>query len=853
MLQAKNQSKRTHVPLKRVSVEATIRSFAADVTITQVFRNDETTPIEAVYCFPIEEQAAVYAFRARIDDREIVAELKEKDDAQRAYNEALRQGHGAYLLEQDEKSLDNFIVNVGALSVSTECHVTISYVTELDLVENGTKIRFVVPETIAPRYNPNVGGISAPAGTTSEYVQSSPYTIEFHCRVEKIEILRISSLSHPIQISVDQDVVYVVEFAQQDTSLDRDILLDIELAENHSNTIVAVESGAIMASFTPTKEDCRQVMNTNETTNEFIFLVDCSGSMGSENKIELVREAMLLFLKSLPVGCHFNIILFGSTFKNLFDNITAVYDQDNVKRAESLIKYLGANLGGTELLLPLFWLNDNPPKRGHSRQIFLLTDGEIANVDEVLNLCSSMSESTRIFSFGLGLSPSRSLVKGLARATNGRSVFIPPYTYVDSYVGEQLQKALQPCITNVEIKWNSKATITNVVPTKSPPVYVNDRIIVYAFLGEQSTSLEHGISVELYSGQHRLGEAHVNRIPTVSNNQTIARLATKALILELQHEKSSFTTREKIAKLSLRYNILSQYTAFVGIEKRVNASNADMVLREVPIQISADDEHLLGQQLCYSQMSYDKTQYHQNVYQLKHAQSRLYSAQMNCRRALEDFTSISYDLSHYQRQAESLREDFYKSLNFSQQNDETRSFRTHDHKNDRRSNSKLDCHSFQMMCRETRMRWLEAWDQYEIYRNDRDDAISDYYKAVKEFRSYGYRSSYYRRDYKADQYFKAAQKFLQDSQQRYHNTFYRMMNDSWELRDFECEFDSYFRDLDDHDEGTSAVTNTSTGGGSHAPSAADSQEMRSARSVDNGQRDIVQKLISKINSMAHGI
>jgi von Willebrand factor A domain-containing protein 5 len=140
-------------------------------------------------------------------------------------------------------------------------------------------------------------------------------------------------------------------------------------------------------------------------------------------------------------------------------------------------------------LLPLFWLNDNPPKRGHSRQVFLLTDGEIANVDEVLNLCGSMSESTRIFSFGLGLSPSRSLVKGLARATNGCSVFIPPYTYVDSYVGEQLQKALQPCITDVQIKWNSKATITNVVPTKSPPVYVNDRIIVYAFLGEQSTSL----------------------------------------------------------------------------------------------------------------------------------------------------------------------------------------------------------------------------------------------------------------------------------------------------------------------------------------------------------------------------
>ena len=79
MLQFQRQSREKHVPLKRVSVEATIRSFAADVTITQVFRNDETTPIEVVYCFPIEEQAAVYAFRARIDDREIVAQLKEKN------------------------------------------------------------------------------------------------------------------------------------------------------------------------------------------------------------------------------------------------------------------------------------------------------------------------------------------------------------------------------------------------------------------------------------------------------------------------------------------------------------------------------------------------------------------------------------------------------------------------------------------------------------------------------------------------------------------------------------------------------------------------------------------------------
>lgn len=345
-----HETSQTYVPLKKLNVDAKIRSFAVDVTITQVFRNDESVPIEAVYCFPIEEQAAVYAFVARIDDREIVAELKEKQQAQREYNDALRDHHGAYLLEQDENSQDNFIINVGALPPNKECHITISYVSELELIQNGTKIRFVIPTTIAPRYNPNQGGISSPANTTTEYVQTAPYTIEFRCCVEKYGIAGVSSLSHLIQIDFNQKDVYVIEFAQNNVHLDRDIIMDLELAENRSNTIVAVESSAIMASFTPTEQDCRRLMNDSILTNEFIFIVDCSGSMDGENKIGLARQAMLLFLKSLPVDCFFNIIRFGSNYKSLFSDMTVIYNEKNVRQAEQLINSMEADLGGTELV-----------------------------------------------------------------------------------------------------------------------------------------------------------------------------------------------------------------------------------------------------------------------------------------------------------------------------------------------------------------------------------------------------------------------------------------------------------------------------------------------------------------------
>ena len=265
------------------------------------------------------------------------------------------------------------------------------------------------------------------------------------------------------------------------------------------------------------------------------------------------------------------------------------------------------------------WLEEHRPAQDRSRQIFLLTDGEISNVDQVLDLCRSMAASSRIFSFGLGQSPSRSLVKGLARATNGRFVFVPPGSNVDLYVGQQLQKALQVSVTNLQITWNLGTPAIS-VPEKIPPIYANDRLILYALANDSTATFNPDATVELYTDKHRFGPVNVNRVPHVTENGVIARLAAKALILQLQHSKlpsqnnpESLQTRfqtptqpttvaeqkaamkQQIVQLSLKHQILSPHTAFVGVERREKGDNAGMVLREVPIKISSDDQHLLSQ------------------------------------------------------------------------------------------------------------------------------------------------------------------------------------------------------------------------------------------------------------------
>jgi Mg-chelatase subunit ChlD len=47
--------------------------------------------------------------------------------------------------------------------------------------------------------------------------------------------------------------------------------------------------------------------------NVFIFIVDRSGSMGGQ-KMEMTKEALKLFIQSLPAGCKFEIISFGSNY-----------------------------------------------------------------------------------------------------------------------------------------------------------------------------------------------------------------------------------------------------------------------------------------------------------------------------------------------------------------------------------------------------------------------------------------------------------------------------------------------------------------------------------------------------------
>ena len=156
---------------------------------------------------------------------------------------------------------------------------------------------------------------------------------------------------------------------------------------------------------------------------EFIFVIDWSGSMEG-NSIKVAVDAMRLFIRSLPLGSKFNIVSFGSEFSSLF-SANADYTKENVNIALEFMKTIKADLGGTEILEPLKHIfTTSKTDTGLSKQVYLLTDGQISNEEGVLNLITENSDKFTVHSFGIGSGVSTQLIIKSAENGHGEHYFV---------------------------------------------------------------------------------------------------------------------------------------------------------------------------------------------------------------------------------------------------------------------------------------------------------------------------------------------------------------------------------------------------------------------------------------------
>lgn len=130
-------------------------------------------------------------------------------------------------------------------------------------------------------------------------------------------------------------------------------------------------------------EDDEEFEEEDETKKEFIFLIDRSGSM--YYTITMARQALVLFLYSLPAGSYFNVCSYGSSFEFMFKGRSVPYTDENLQIAVEQVKTFTANFGGTEIYRPMQHIFElGKPKTCAETHIYLLTDGAVFNTTDVV-------------------------------------------------------------------------------------------------------------------------------------------------------------------------------------------------------------------------------------------------------------------------------------------------------------------------------------------------------------------------------------------------------------------------------------------------------------------------------------
>ncbi|XP_076748323.1 von Willebrand factor A domain-containing protein 5A isoform X2 [Maylandia zebra] len=596
------------VPLKSIEVELEVRDHVATVVSTLNYENKEDKPLEAVFVFPLPGDAAVCHFSAQIGQTQIVAEVKEKQKAREEYDDALSSGQQAFLLEESDESPDIFSLRVGSLPPAESASIRLEYVTEL-AVQADDGLRFCLPGVLNPRYQPQ-GSEGAGVQVTSVPASLVPYSLSFSARVSSprpVSKVESNCSLDPLQyLNTDQTQATVKLAAGH--KFDRDVELLIYYKDAHQPTAV-VEAGqasaepgslmgdpVVMVSLYP--EFPQSVMSSTASCGEFVFLVDRSGSMDcatnnteqQETRISSAKDTLLLLLKSLPMGCYFNIYSFGSSYEHIFPK-SVEYGEKTMEEALKKVEQMKADLGGTEILESLKHIYSQPCIPTQPRQLFVFTDGEVGNTKEVIDLVKKNSGSHRCFSFGIGEGASSALINGMAKEGGGHAQFITGTDRMQPKVMQSLRFALQPAVEDVSVTWDLPKGST--VTVLSPPIttiFQGKRSLIYAQLTGQSSEAAEGCVTVKYSlaGHPSENQLHFSLRPAEDTGLIVHRLAARTLIclleMEAENNEEKEEVKKKVVQLSVQSGVSSSFTAFIAVNKDNNKEiQGPLLHRDIPM------------------------------------------------------------------------------------------------------------------------------------------------------------------------------------------------------------------------------------------------------------------------------
>lgn len=372
------------MPLMQTRLDIQIVAGLAMVKRSSLFRNTESTPIEAVMTFPVGFDAVVTGLSATIDGRRMIGTAKDKAEAREVYETALDEGRLSVLHEEVLRGIH--VLSVGALPAGAEVEVVLEQTHALTDADGTPFLR--LPMTAGQIY-----------GTSPLLPSDDLITAD----VKHLAKLRLS-LDQGRAILLDGSILALNE--DLDIFLDRAV--ELRLDGTSFGKLVGQSADGI------TVELYLEKQASSDAAFDLHVIVDRSGSTSSP-----VRESDMSISQAMRDGLIQEFAKLGSQDKiNLwqFDSQCQHLGAATGAEAVVLAERLQGHAGGTELAGAI-----NAALAKGAKDILVLTDGQTwAHMVEDLK-----GKSLRISAILVGPNSLDANIGHLCALTGGQVFFAP--------------------------------------------------------------------------------------------------------------------------------------------------------------------------------------------------------------------------------------------------------------------------------------------------------------------------------------------------------------------------------------------------------------------------------------------
>ena len=578
------------LPIKSIKIDTKIVGQVATTHLEQIFRNNTDMVLEGTYLFPLPESGSITEFAIWDGDRRLVGEVRSREEARRIYDEIVRRQRDPGLLEYAGKDL--FQASIYPIPPRSDKKLELTY-TQILRAESGT---------VAYRYPLGVGRQLTEVGTVSGRVELET----------KQPIRNIYSPSHAIDVKRSGDRRSIVSF---ETAAGKE-LQDFQLfygvsAEDFGVTLLTHrepgKDGYFLLMISP-KDDWNE---QEYSAKDVVFVLDTSGSMAEEGKMEKARQALLYGIRILRPSDRFNVVAFSGEERLMESGLLAA-DEQGRKRGETFVNSLKP-VGGTNINDALLASFKQLPASDRPKIVVFLTDGlptvGETNITRIIdNASHARTAGLRLFTFGVGYDVNTALLDKLAAENGGVADYVEPKEDLEVKVSNFFAKINYPVLADLKLEMPDVQTDL-IYPRNLPDLFRGSQLtLIGRYRNPNQLDTARLLLTGTGNGKTRNVFYNNLRFPLLEDgNDFLPRLwATRRvgwLMEQVRTNGEQKELRDEIVDLGTRYGIVTPYTSYLALEpgmyvagdRPINGRNGPVdTLQVMPAPKAADARAMTG-------------------------------------------------------------------------------------------------------------------------------------------------------------------------------------------------------------------------------------------------------------------